>query len=92
MLQHEDGEQRHQADGGEGQQRQAVGLPVLFALRVDPGNAVAQSLHRLQHGAQQVALALHGIEEETPEERCRRQHQYEEGQDQPIVLDLHGAS
>ncbi|MCY1354583.1 hypothetical protein D9M69_409660 [compost metagenome] len=91
-LQHEDGEEQHEAREVEGQQSRAVGFPALFALGIDAGEAVAETLHRRENRREEGALPLHYAVVEAPEEGCRRQHQHEEGQDEADVLKLHVAS
>ncbi|MCY1436915.1 hypothetical protein D9M71_530560 [compost metagenome] len=91
-MQHEDGEEQHEAGEVEGQQRRAVGFPVLLALGIDASDAVAEALHRGEHRGQEGALSFHHPVVEASEEGGRRQHQHEEGQDEADVLKLHGAS
>ena len=88
-LQHQDGEQRQQTDQGEGQQRQAVGFPVLLAVAIDTGNPVAQPLDRLQHGAEPGFFALHHPVQVTPDKGRRQQNQGEERQDQSEIITVH---
>jgi len=91
-LQHEDREQRRQADRSQAEQRQAVALPRLLAFRIDTGRAIAQSFQRPKQWSQPGTLAFHGSVQIAAEPWGRNQYEYEKGRDQPVVMGLHATS
>jgi hypothetical protein len=74
LLNAQNGVEQGEPGEAEGQHGKGVGQPALALLRLDPGRAIKNALHRLQHRGEPSALALpHAghIETERPTQRHR---------------------